>query len=73
MTGFFNEGIIHGVEAFGEVIRLKPDVKVILSSGYAEGVLLESFPGKRPAGVLHKPYKMEVLKAELERLLGGNT
>ena len=60
---------MNGVEAFGELIRIKPDVKVILCSGYTEDVVLESFPDQRPAGVLHKPYKMEALKAELERLL----
>ncbi len=61
---------MNGVEAFGELIRIKPDVKVILSSGYAEDIVLQSFSGQRPAGVLHKPYKMEDLEAELERLLG---
>ena len=61
---------MNGVEAFGELIRIKPDVKVILCSGYTEDDVLQSFPGQRPAGVLHKPYKMEALKAELDRLLG---
>jgi PAS domain S-box-containing protein len=55
-----------GVEAFWELIRIKPDVKVILSSGYTEDVVLERFPGPRPAGILHKPYKMEELKGALE-------
>ncbi len=58
------------VEAFEELTRIKPEVKVILSSGYTEDVVMRSFPGKRPAGVLLKPYKMEELKGELERLLG---
>ncbi len=61
---------MNGVEAFGELIRIKPDVKVILSSGYTEDVVLESFPGQRPAFVLLKPYKTEELKAQLDRLLG---
>ncbi len=61
---------MNGIEAFGDLIRIKPDVKVILTSGYTEDVVMRSFPGQRPAGVLHKPYKMEALKAELERLLG---
>ncbi len=60
-----------GVEAFGEIIRIKPDVKVLLSSGYTEDVVMQSFPGQRPSGVLHKPYKMDALKGELERLLGA--
>ncbi len=60
---------MNGDEAFGELIKIKPDVKVILSSGYTEDAVMQSFPGQRPAGVLHKPYKMEDLKGELERLL----
>ena len=63
---------MNGVEALGELIRIKPDVKVMLCSGYTEDDVMPSFPGKRPAGVLHKPYKMEELKGELERLLGTN-
>ncbi|MGO9738330.1 MAG: response regulator, partial [Desulfomonilaceae bacterium] len=61
---------IDGVEAFGELIRIKPDVKVILCSGYTEDAVIEMFPGQRPAGVLHKPYNMGDLKVELVRLLG---
>jgi CheY-like chemotaxis protein len=61
---------MNGVEAFGELIRIKPDVKVILSSGYTEDVVIESFPGQRPACVLHKPYNMDDLKVGLDRLLG---
>ena len=63
---------MNGVEAFGELIRIKPDVKVILCSGYTEDVVMQSFPGQRPAGVLHKPYNMEDLKGNLERLLGAD-
>ena len=61
---------MNGVEAFGELIRIKPDVKVMLCSGYTEDVVMESFPSQRPDCVLHKPYNMEALKHELERLLG---
>jgi two-component system, cell cycle sensor histidine kinase and response regulator CckA len=61
---------MNGVEAFGELIRIKPNVKVILSSGYTEDVVMESFPGQRPACVLHKPYNMTDLKDQLDILLG---
>ena len=61
-----------GFEAFGELIRIEPDVKVILSSGYTEDVVLERFPGPRPAGILHKPYDMDTLKAALGGLLGSD-
>ncbi len=63
---------MNGVEAFGELIRIKPDVKVILSSGYTEDVILQSFPDPRPASILRKPYDMNILKAELDRVLGAN-
>ena len=61
-----------GVEAFGELILTKPDVKVLLSSEYTEDAVMESFPNQRPAGILHKPYDIDTLKAELERLLRTN-
>ena len=61
---------INGAEAFEELVRIKPEVKVILSSGYTEDVVAKSFPGPKPAGFLSKPYKLEALKAELDRLLG---
>ena len=59
-----------GIEAFGELMKIKPDVKVILSSGYTEDAVIEKFPGPRPAAVLHKPYDMATLKVELDRVLG---
>ena len=61
---------MNGVEAFGELIQIKPDVKVILSSGYTENMVAKSFPGNKPGGFFNKPYKLDTLKAELERLLG---
>jgi len=59
-----------GFEAFGELIQIKPDVKVIFSSGYSEEVMRQRFPCRRPESILHKPYDMDILKAELDRLLG---
>ena len=53
-----------------ELIRIRLDVKAILSSGYTEDVVSKSFPGPKPAGFLNKPYKLEVLKAELDRFGG---
>jgi two-component system cell cycle sensor histidine kinase/response regulator CckA len=60
---------MNGVEAFDELIRITPDVKVILCSGYAQDEVIKSFPRRHDAAVLHKPYTIEDLKAELERLL----
>ena len=60
---------MNGVDAFDELIRIRPDLKVILSSGYTEDVVARTFSGPKPAGFLNKPYKMVDLKAELDRLL----
>ncbi len=60
---------MNGVEAFREMVKIREDIKVILSSGYAEDDVMANFGDHRPAGVLHKPYKMARLKDELARLL----
>ena len=60
---------MNGVEAFGEFIRIKPDVKVMICSGYTEDTVMQSFPDRHPNGVLHKPYSLGALRAELARLL----
>lgn len=61
---------MNGAEVFNELTRIRPDVKVILGSGYTVDVVLQSFPEQRPSVIFQKPYNMEVLKAELDRLLG---
>jgi PAS domain S-box-containing protein len=62
---------MNGIEAFEELIRIKPEVKVILCSGYTEEEIGQRFLGRQPACILHKPYEMDTLKAELGRLLGS--
>lgn len=59
-----------GFEAFGQLMRIKSDVKVILCSGSTDDIVLARFPGSISDGVLHKPYNMEDLKGELDRLQG---
>ena len=63
---------MNGIEVFEELILIKPDVKVIISSGYSEDVVLERLTGPRPAGILQKPYKMEDLRSVLGGMLGSD-
>ena len=51
-----------GEQCFRELRQLKPDVKVIMSSGYSEQEVSEKFIGKGLAGFIQKPYKMSTLK-----------
>jgi len=60
-----------GAEAFIELNRLRPDVPVILSSGYDKTEATRRFTDRGPAGFIQKPYKIRALRNELERVLKG--
>src|SRR5262249_55285180 len=50
-----------GEEAFLELKKIRPDVKVILSSGYNEDETLQRFAGDELAGFIQKPYTSQAL------------
>ena len=58
-----------GAEAFGELRRLNPDVQVVLASGYSKEDVGSRFAGKRPAGIIQKPYTLSKLREALLGLL----
>ena len=59
-----------GAEAFAELRRLNPEVRVVLASGYAEEDVSSRFEGKkRPAGIIQKPYTLASLREALAGLL----
>jgi two-component system cell cycle sensor histidine kinase/response regulator CckA len=58
-----------GEQCFRELRRLKPDVKVIMSSGYNEQEVTQKFVGKGLAGFIQKPYKLSVLKEAIRRVM----
>ncbi|TKB26795.1 response regulator [Desulfopila sp. IMCC35006] len=47
-----------GEEAFRELRRIDPEVKVFISSGYSEWEISARFAGKSLAGFIQKPYQM---------------
>jgi CheY-like chemotaxis protein len=57
-----------GEQCFMELQKVRPDVKVIISSGYSEEDVTQRFTGKQLAGFILKPYKLSVLK-EVIRLV----
>ncbi len=59
-----------GVETFNALREIRPDVPVIISSGYNEQDVIMRFGGKGPAGFVQKPYKITALSEVLERVLG---
>jgi CheY-like chemotaxis protein len=60
---------MNGAEAFGELRRLNPDVQVVLASGYSKEDVGSRFAGKKPAGIIQKPYTISKLREALAGLL----
>jgi len=61
-----------GAEASGELFRMNPDVRVVLTSGYAQENVAERFAGKDLAGFLQKPYLLDQLRDVLAGILPGS-
>ena len=58
-----------GEQAFRQLRRLRPDVVVILCSGYNEQDATQRFAGKGLAGFVQKPYNMAELREKLMDVL----
>jgi PAS domain S-box-containing protein len=59
-----------GEDAFREMRRLRPSVRVLLSSGYNEQEVTSRFADKGLAGFLQKPYRVAELQRAVASLLG---
>jgi YesN/AraC family two-component response regulator len=57
-----------GEQCFRELRQLKPDVKVIMSSGFSENEVTQKFVGKGLAGFIQKPYKLSVLREAIMKI-----
>jgi len=57
-----------GEDAYTELCRIDPHVKVILSSGYNEQDATNRFAGKGLAGFLQKPYTSEQLASKITEI-----
>jgi PAS domain S-box-containing protein len=57
-----------GEQCFRELHQIKPDVKIIMSSGFNEQEVSQKFVGKGLAGFIQKPYKLSVLKEAIIKL-----
>ncbi|NTW98991.1 MAG: PAS domain S-box protein [Geobacteraceae bacterium] len=54
-----------GEQCFRELRQIKPDIKVIMSSGYNEQEVTQKFVGKGLSGFIQKPYKLSTLRSVL--------
>ena len=62
--------LMNGEQAFRELKTIRPDVRVILSSGYNEGEAVRRFAGKGLAGFIQKPYSATTLAQKVRAVMG---
>jgi len=61
--------VMGGEEALDEILRIRPDVPVIASSGYSESIAKERFGGRGLAAFLQKPYSAKKLADAVKAVL----
>ena len=60
---------MNGEETFRELRRIRPGVRVLLTSGYNEQDATNRFAGKGLAGFIQKPFQMDKLLAKVRDIL----
>jgi PAS domain S-box-containing protein len=60
---------LDGEQTFRELRQRRPDIKVIISSGFNEQEVTQKFLGKELTGFIQKPYKLSTLKEILRKIL----
>jgi CheY-like chemotaxis protein len=58
-----------GITAFHELKKIKPDVRVLLSSGYNEKAVSEQFTQQKPDFFIQKPFLLKDLEAKIAMAL----
>jgi len=58
-----------GIAAMKEILNIKPDTRVIISSGFNEEELSERLANDTPSGFIRKPYSLNLIKAEIQRVM----
>ena len=59
-----------GKETIKELLEIDPSAKVIVSSGYSNDAVMANYRQNGFAGIIIKPYTMDELGDELQRVLG---
>ncbi|RUT31352.1 PAS domain S-box protein [Arsenicitalea aurantiaca] len=71
-TDLVMPGGMNGRELAEEARRLRPELKVLFSSGYAENALLHQGRLPRGAHLLQKPYRRQALAEKVRAVLDGD-
>ena len=58
-----------GGECFQELLRLNPDARVLMTSGFNEQEVTQKFAGQDLAGFVQKPFRMAQLQERIQQVL----
>lgn len=61
-----------GAEVFQELLAIRPDARVIVSSGFIEESVSSHFGEAMPAAFLHKPFTTDALMEKISSALGAH-
>ena len=62
-----------GIAAMNEIYNIRPDVKVILASGFNEEELGGRITGQTPSGFIRKPYSFNALEEIFRGVVQANS
>lgn len=65
--------VMDGVLTFQELRRIRPDIRVLLSSGCSKEDVSGRFSGDRPAGFIQKPFQMHEMKEKITHVMSGGS
>jgi FixJ family two-component response regulator len=60
-----------GFELFSKLKKLKPELPIIISSGFGEDVITTRIAKEDIAGLIIKPYKFDLLSNVIESVMEG--
>ncbi|WP_136810475.1 response regulator [Desulfosediminicola flagellatus] len=61
-------GGMGGKEAVGEILKIDPEAKVLVSSGYSTDPIMANFSDYGFSGVINKPFDLMAIKSALESM-----
>ena len=62
-----------GEQALIEMRKLRPDARILLTSGYAEDDAMHRIAARQGVGFLKKPYRLDELSQRLDEVLGDES
>jgi CheY-like chemotaxis protein len=63
--------VMDGEEAINGILAARPEIKVVISTGYDSRVAEARFKDKQIAGYLQKPYTSRQLTEKISAILAG--